>query len=102
MNSEIRKAVVDLTGRRSCFDLHQRPKDSLDLPEGYGMDRDAFWDMINRDLEYDFVTVVGTFPEKQTPVCVRMRRRVLFMEYYFSLYTNVAFVLLGSSSGAIG
>ena len=78
MNSEIRKAVVDLTGCSSYFDLHQRLKDSLDFPEGYGMNWSAFWDMINRDLEYNFVTVVGanTVDESLKP-CIEMMRNLM-------------------------
>lgn len=32
----------------------------MDFPEGYGKNWDAFWDMINRDCEYHYVTVKGS------------------------------------------
>lgn len=42
------------------MDLHERIRVSLDFPEWYGKNWSAFWDMINRDCEYHYITVKGT------------------------------------------
>ncbi len=75
MGKEIRKVVVDLTGCKYYVELHQRLKESLDFPEGYGMNWSAFWDMIHRDLEYDFITVIGanTVHESLKPSIEKMK-----------------------------
>lgn len=41
------------------MDLHERIRLSLDFPEWYGRNWDAFWDLLHRECEYDFITVVG-------------------------------------------
>ncbi len=56
----MKKAILDLTGCQNIFDLHQRIKTSLDFPDHYGKNWDAFWDCINRDCEAEYVTVIGT------------------------------------------
>ena len=52
-------AILDLTGCDDINELHKRIKSSLDFPEYYGENLDAFWDCINRDCDIDFVTVMG-------------------------------------------
>lgn len=54
-----KKAVIDLTDCKYIMDLHERIRVSLDFPEGYGKNWDAFWDMLNRDCEYHYVIVKG-------------------------------------------
>ena len=56
---EIRHATLDLSGCKDLRDLHTRIRDSLDFPDYYGKNWPAFWDCINRDCEYNFITVTG-------------------------------------------
>ncbi len=56
----MKQAVLDLTGCDDLNDLHKRIKTSLDFPEYYGENLDAFWDLINCDCEVEFVTVIGS------------------------------------------
>ena len=46
--------------RDSVGKLHERIEKGLNLQEGYGRNMDAFWDEINRNIEYAFVTVKGS------------------------------------------
>lgn len=57
---EINKAVIDLTDCKYIMDLHERIRVSLDFPDWYGKNWDAFWDMINRDCQYNYVIVKGS------------------------------------------
>ena len=43
----MKKAVIDLTNCKHLLELHERIRISLDFPKWYGMNFDAFWDMIN-------------------------------------------------------
>ena len=52
---EIKKATIDLTDCKHIMDLHERIKVSLSFPDWYGKNWDAFWDMINRDCQYNYV-----------------------------------------------
>lgn len=56
----MKKATIDLTDCKYLMDLHERIRVSLDFPRGYGKNWDAFWDMLNRDCEYHYVTVKGS------------------------------------------
>ncbi len=56
----MKKATIDLTDCKYLMDLHERIRVSLNFPEGYGKNWPAFWDMINRDCEYNFVIVKGS------------------------------------------
>ena len=56
----MKKAVLDLTGCTNVFDMHKRIRVSLDFPDHYGENLDAFWDCLNRDCDVEFVTVIGS------------------------------------------
>lgn len=56
----MRKAIIDLTDCKYIMELHERIKKGLNLEEGYGRNWSAFWDEINRNIEYDFITVKGS------------------------------------------
>ena len=56
----MKKAVLDLTNCNTWYDLHNRIKTSLDFPDHYGENLDAFWDCIHMDCDVDFVTVIGS------------------------------------------
>ncbi len=59
-------AILDLTGCKDITELHKRIKSSLDFPEYYGENLDAFWDCINRDCDVDFVVVIGVASVSQS------------------------------------
>ena len=42
------------------MELHERIKNGLKLQDGYGRNWYAFWDEINRNIKYDFITVKGS------------------------------------------
>ncbi len=52
-------ATIDLTGCRYLGEIHQRIKKSLDFPDGYGENWDAFEDMLTIDCPVRFITVKG-------------------------------------------
>lgn len=56
----MKKAVIDLTGCKYLLELHERIRIALNFPDWYGKNWDAFWDMINRDCEYNFITIKGS------------------------------------------
>lgn len=47
----MKTAVVDFTGVKYYYDLHQRLKDSLELPDFYGRNFDALWDCLTGMIE---------------------------------------------------
>lgn len=51
---------LDLTGCKYLDELHKRIKKTLEFPDYYGENLDAFWDCLNRDCDVDFLTVVGS------------------------------------------
>lgn len=53
------KATIDLTDCRYLGEIHQRIKEALDFPEGYGENWYAFKDMLTRDCPVNFITVKG-------------------------------------------
>ena len=56
----MKKAVIDLTGCKYLLELHERIRIALNFPDWYGKNWDAFWDMINRDCEYNFIIIKGS------------------------------------------
>lgn len=56
----MKKAIINLTGCKYVYELHQRIQDALDFPDYYGKNLDAFWDCINRECDIDFVTIIGS------------------------------------------
>lgn len=53
------KATIDLTGCQYLGEFHQRIKEALDFPDGYGENWDAFKDMLTIDCPVNFITVKG-------------------------------------------
>ena len=56
----MKKATIDLTNCKYIMELHERIEKGLDLEEGYGKNWSAFWDEINRNTPYKFITVKGS------------------------------------------
>ncbi len=56
----LKKATIDLTDCKYLMELHERIKDGLKLQDGYGRNWDAFWDDINRNIEFNFITIKGS------------------------------------------
>lgn len=56
----MKEAIIDLTDCKHLIEMHERIRVALNFPKGYGMNWDAFWDMINRDCEYDYIIVKGS------------------------------------------
>ena len=54
------KATIDLTGCKYLMELHERIEKGLNLEEGYGRNWYAFWDDINKNISYRFITVKGS------------------------------------------
>jgi len=55
----MKKAVVDLTGCKYTWDIHQRFKEALEFPDFYGANWDAFWDCIMCETPVDYVEIRG-------------------------------------------
>ncbi len=47
----MKNVVVDFTGAKYFYDLHQILKDSLELPDFYGRNVDALWDCLTGMIE---------------------------------------------------
>lgn len=74
----MKKATIDLSGCKYLLEMHERIRVALDFPKGYGMNWDAFWDLINRDCEYNFVTVKGSNTvSKELNNSVKMMKNIL-------------------------
>ncbi|MBR0349678.1 MAG: barstar family protein [Clostridia bacterium] len=56
----MKKAIIDLTDCDDVFDLQERIKVGMDFPNWYGRNWSAFWDMINKETDVDFVIVKGS------------------------------------------
>lgn len=56
----MKKAIVDFSKCQSIYEIHEQIKESLNFPDYYGNNLDAFWDCINRDCYIDFVTIKGS------------------------------------------
>lgn len=56
----MKKAVIDLTDCKQLMDLQERIRVGMDFPDWYGRNWAAFWDMINRETDCEFVTVKGS------------------------------------------
>ena len=56
----MKNATIDLTDCKYLMELHERIKTGLHLDDGYGRNMDAFWDEINRNIQYKFITVKGS------------------------------------------
>ena len=56
----MKKAILDFTNCKYYDDLHEIIKKSLNFPDYYGKNLDAFWDCISCDCDVDFVTIIGS------------------------------------------
>lgn len=72
----MKKAVIDLTNCKYILEMHERIRVALDFPEWYGKNWDAFWDMINRDCDYNYIVVKGssTVAKELTGSVEKMKR----------------------------
>ena len=52
---------LDLTGCKYLYEIHARIQKAFDLPEWYGKNWDAFWDMLWSKCEADRVIIKGEF-----------------------------------------
>ena len=53
------KYILDGKKMVSREETHQYLKETLGFPDYYGKNRDAFWDCLSVDCEYNFITVTG-------------------------------------------
>ena len=62
----MKKAVLDLSHCKYIYEIHRNIKEALALPDYYGSNLSALWDCINRDCEFDFISISGlsTLPEE--------------------------------------
>lgn len=56
----MKKAIIDLTDCKHSIDLHERIRVGMNFPDWYGRNWSAFWDMINKETDCEFVTVKGS------------------------------------------
>lgn len=74
----MKKAVIDLTGCKYLLELHERIRVALSFPEWYGKNWDAFWDMINRDCEYNYIIIKGSNTvSKELAESIKIMRDIL-------------------------
>lgn len=55
----MKKAILDFTNCKYYDDLHETIKKSLNFPDYYGKNLDAFWDCISCDCDINFITIIG-------------------------------------------
>ena len=55
---------LDLTGCEYQYDMHEKIKAAFDFPDWYGMNWNAFWDLLRSECDADKVIVRG---EKSLP-----------------------------------
>ena len=55
---------LDLTGCEYQYDMHEKIKVAFNFPDWYGMNWDAFWDLLRSECDADKVIVKG---EKSLP-----------------------------------
>lgn len=61
--------TVNLRNVKTIYTLHQELKDSLHLPDYYGMNMDAFWDCITWDIEIPatiYIEGINSLPKDLT------------------------------------
>ena len=47
--------ILDLTGCKSLWDIHERIRKAFDFPEWYGKNWDAFWDLLRTECDANTV-----------------------------------------------
>lgn len=60
-----REVTLDLTGCKKSWEIHQKIKETLNFPDYYGCNWDAFWDCLRFECPMEYIRVVGeqTIPE---------------------------------------
>ncbi len=53
--------VLDLTGCKSLWDIHERIRIAFDFPEWYGKNWSAFWDLLWSECDADKVIIKGEY-----------------------------------------
>lgn len=80
---------LDLTDCQTWWDFHQRIKESLDFPDYYGMNWDAFWDVI-RGFDTSLIKIKGTdtvapdlkdYVTKMLEIMERAKQKYHLMDY---------------------
>ena len=58
--------VLDLTGCKSLWDIHEQIRKAFDFPEWYGKNWDAFWDLLRTECDANTVIIKGehTIPKE--------------------------------------
>ena len=58
--------VLDLTGCKSLWDIHERIRKAFDFPEWYGKNWSAFWDLLWSECDANRVIIKGeqTIPKE--------------------------------------
>ena len=58
--------VLDLTGCKSLFDIHERIRKAFYFPEWYGKNWSAFWDLLWSECDADKLIIKGenTIPKE--------------------------------------
>ena len=55
----MKTVILDLTGCKSSWDIHERIRKVFDFPEWYGKNWDAFYDLLSMDSDIERVIVRG-------------------------------------------
>lgn len=80
---------LDLTGCTTWWDFHQRIKESLDFPDYYGRNWDAFWDVI-RGFDTSLIKITGAdkvapnlkdYVTKMLEIMERAKRKYHLLDY---------------------
>ena len=80
--------ILDLTGCKSLWDIHERIRIAFDFPEWYGKNWSAFWDLLWSECNADKVIIKGenTLPVENTKHLQTMHaildREIEFREKY--------------------
>ncbi len=51
--------ILDLTGCKNLWDIHERIRIAFDFPEWYGKNWSAFWDLLRSECDAEKVIVRG-------------------------------------------
>ena len=58
--------ILDLTGCKTLWDIHERIRKAFHFPEWYGRSWDAFWDLLRTECDANKVIIKGehTIPKE--------------------------------------
>ena len=51
--------ILDLTGCKSLWDIHERIRIAFDFPDWYGKNWSAFWDLLRSECDAEKVIIRG-------------------------------------------